>query len=245
MTTKILAGNWKLNKNRNETREFFKALGTQAASSPVKKIVATSPTLLESARLAAEQSGVEIYSQNIAWDASGAWTGEISPVQLKDIGISGTLIGHSERRQFFGDTSESCKRRLECAMKHEIHTIFCVGETLSERKASLTRALLEEQLKAVCDLKAPRELLVIAYEPVWAIGTGVVAEVPQIKESHAWIAEILAKSGAPAYQILYGGSVKPSNFSEISKIPYVAGGLVGGASLDPKSFLELHAALML
>jgi len=245
MNKKILAGNWKLQKTRNESKSFFESLGSQVALSSVKKIIACSPTLLESARTYAEGTGVEIYSQNIAWDSQGAWTGEISPLQLKDIGIFGALIGHSERRQFFGDNDETCKRRLECAAKNNIHSIFCIGETLSEREASITRKVLEKQLQAICELKISESLMVLAYEPVWAIGTGRVAEVPQVAEAHAWISEILAKNGAPQYQILYGGSVKPSNFKEISNVSHVSGGLVGGASLDAKSFLELHGCLVL
>ena len=181
----------------------------------------------------------------MAWENSGAFTGEISPLQLKDIGIIGTLIGHSERRQFFGDNTSSCEKRLSCAAKASLHSIFCIGETLEERKAGRTRDVLNDQLEAICRLKVSKELLVLAYEPVWAIGTGVVAEVPQIEDAHEWIAGILDEAGTPDYQILYGGSVKPSNFKEISHVPFVAGGLVGGASLEAKSFLELHAALML
>ena len=241
---KILAGNWKMFKTRAEARHFFEGVGAQIAKSSVRKIVATSPTLLESSVVAAAKTGIEVFSQNCAWAESGAFTGEISPLQLKDIGVTGTLVGHSERRQFFGETDATCQKRAESALKASLHVIYCIGESLDERKAGATRAVLEKQLAPVIAMKAAKTHFVLAYEPVWAIGTGVVAEVPQVKEAHGWISEILGRAQLPSYEILYGGSVKPNNFKELSQVPFVSGGLVGGASLDVQSYLDLHACLV-
>jgi triosephosphate isomerase len=250
MSAKILAGNWKLHKLRSEAQLFFDSLAkVPETKSSVRKIIAASPTLLESAGQAATPAGVEVFSQNCAWQNQGAWTGELSPLQLLDVGVKGTLIGHSERRQFFGDTDESCQKRAECALQNNLHVIYCIGESLAERKAEQTRSVLEKQLAPVIALRAAGNAssaspFVLAYEPVWAIGTGVVAELAQIIQAHAWIAEILSSAKLPAYPILYGGSVKPSNFKEISSLPHVSGGLVGGASLESNSFLELHRCLV-
>ena len=241
--TKCLAGNWKMFKTRGEVATFFEVIGEQIKKSSVQKIVATSPTLLQTAVPLGAKAGIEIYSQNCAWDNFGALTGEISPLQLVDLGVSGTLIGHSERRQFFGETTATCKKRLKAALGAKLGVIYCLGESLEERKASKTFEVIESQITPVLEeLAAHPSLSMIAYEPVWAIGTGLVASPGQIQEAHEFIGALLAKNGLKL-PVLYGGSVKPENFREISGTPGVSGGLVGGASLDPLSYLALHQCL--
>jgi len=243
---KILAGNWKMHKTRSEMLNFFTAIDRKLAGSSIKKIIAPSPTLLESAVNAAKDTGIKIYSQNCAYAKEGALTGEISPLQLRDIGVTGTLIGHSERRQFFGESTEVCAKRIQTSLENGLEVIYCIGETHKDRQAARTRDVLEAQLHAVTQVRPSQSdpaSFVIAYEPVWAIGTGLNAGPEQISEAHGWIREILTSTGL-AYPILYGGSVKPANFKQISSIPNVWGGLVGGASLEADSFIELHNELM-
>lgn len=248
---KVLAGNWKMFKTRAETRAFFKEVGTRIAASKVRKIVAASPTLLETALQASEGTGIEIFSQNCAWAESGAFTGEISPLQLKDLGIRGTLVGHSERRQYFAESDETCAKRAKAALAAGLEVIYCLGETLDERKAERTAAVLEKQMQPllkevlpsiVASGAKPGAKLMIAYEPVWAIGTGLTATTEQIAEAHALLATWL-KAGDFDVALLYGGSVKPQNIKEIGATDHVSGGLVGGASLEVKSYLELHDGL--
>jgi triosephosphate isomerase (TIM) len=244
---KVLAGNWKMFKTRAETASFFMEIGKSLAASPLRKIIAPSPTLMESAVRASEGSGIEIFSQNCAWAPSGAFTGELSPLQLRDVGCTGTLVGHSERRQHFGDTDLSVLKRAINALQHGLEVIYCIGESLEERQGGLTPKVLKQQLSGVLsellpNLK-PGSGFLMAYEPVWAIGTGLTASSEQITEAHALISAELAKAGGADVAILYGGSVKPNNFREISHLPKVGGGLVGGASLSPADYIALHDCL--
>lgn len=247
---KVLAGNWKMFKTREETRAFFATVGSQLKSSSVRKIVAPSPTLLETALKAAEGTGIEIFAQNIGWAESGAFTGETSVNQLLDLGIRGTLVAHSERRQYFGETDETAANKAVLALKKRIDVIYCIGERVEERKAGKTNDVLTVQMKPfiekvlpeLTDERAAQGALMIAYEPVWAIGTGLTANSEQIAEAHAFIHQLLVKAGRPL-PLLYGGSVKTDNMGTIGKIAHVDGGLVGGASLEAKSYLELHQAL--
>ncbi len=242
-TVKYLAGNWKMFKNKAEVEHFFQEIGLRVVQSPVRTIICASPTLLETAQNFSTGTGIEIFSQNCAWTESGAFTGEISPLQLCDIGIKGTLVGHSERRQFFGDTDETCAKRARAALSHELEVIYCIGESLEDRKGGKTATVLESQLKALIPVaKEFTKKLIVAYEPIWAIGTGLTADSEQIVDAHTKISQVLEASGL-SLPILYGGSVKPNNFKEISHLTKVAGGLVGGASLDAKSYIELHNCL--
>jgi triosephosphate isomerase len=260
---KFLAGNWKLNKTKAETRAFFtEALPKIKTSPTLRYVVATSPTLIETAVAASASTGgtlssvtpstskgapIDIFSQNVAFEKSGAFTGEVSTAQLKDVGATGTLVGHSERRTLFGDTDQSCLRRAARALEDGLEVIYCIGETLDERQGARTLAVLQKQIGVLRELKVgPAELskIIIAYEPVWAIGTGLNATTAQIIEAHGWIAAELNKVGLGGRPILYGGSVKPNNFKEIGSAPGVSGGLVGGASLEPKSFLDLADCLL-
>lgn len=242
--TQVLAGNWKMFKVRSEAEAFFQQVGLQIATSDVRKIVATSPLLIETALEFSTGTGIDIFAQDCSWLPEGALTGDTSARQLADIGVKGTLVGHSERRQFFGDTDERCVKKAELALDAELDVIYCIGESLAERQNQHTEAVLERQLAALLQIADKAgERLILAYEPVWAIGTGLTANSDQIRDAHAFIATLLLKKGL-SLPILYGGSVKPANFKEISRVPHVAGGLVGGASLDAKSFIDLHTALL-
>jgi len=167
-------------------------------------------------------SGVGVYAQNVHWELEGAYTGEVSPSMLAELGVTGSIVGHSERRQLFGETDETVRRRAEAALEAGLHVIACVGETEAEREAGETEAVLERQLAGI----PPHERLVIAYEPVWAIGTGKSATPEIAQDAHAFVKSL---HDAP---VLYGGSVKPENAATLLALPDVDGALVGGASLD-------------
>ncbi len=246
---KILAGNWKLHKTRAEVKSFVDACQASPLLKKIRQtrmIVIPSPVLLESAVLSASalHTQLEIFSQNSSTEVSGAWTGETSPAQLVDVGVRGTLVGHSERRTFFGDTDATCEKRATLALVQGLDVIYCIGETLAEREAGQTQKVLKTQIDAyIKAVKAARQAgahasAMVAYEPVWAIGTGKVAGPEQVAEAHAWIHRDL-EAASTVSPILYGGSVKPSNFKELAAIPFVAGALVGGASLEPKDYLAL------
>lgn len=241
---RILAGNWKMFKVRTQAEHFFQEVGIELVQSEIRKIVAASPTLLETCLQFATGTGIEIFSQNCAWADEGAFTGEISPLQLKELGVQGTIIGHSERRQYFGESDATCAKRAEAAIKHELDVIYCIGESLEERKTGKTFQVLEEQLKSFIPVaqKNPARFI-LAYEPVWAIGTGLTADEAQIREAHGFLAKKLAEANLSIIPILYGGSVKTTNFKQIAAIEHVSGGLVGGASLEPKAYVELHNCL--
>jgi triosephosphate isomerase len=250
--TKILAGNWKMHKTRDEVKSFFAAIKSEKLDDPnIEQILAPSPTLMECAVGEARGTRIQIFSQNCAWEKSGALTGEMSPLQLKELDVVGTLVGHSERRQYFGESDSSCEKRARAALESGLRVIYCIGESLDERKAGQTRKVLETQLAPLfrLPLSGPmatglpaQDAFVLAYEPVWAIGTGVTAEPEQVREAHGWIAEMLNSRGLKL-KILYGGSVKPNNFQELASLPHVAGGLVGGASLEAASYIALFRAL--
>lgn len=244
MKAQVLAGNWKMFKTRAETKAFFKEIGTELATTKIRKIVAPSPTLLETAVGAAQGTGIEIFAQNMGWAESGAFTGETSPDQLLELGVKGTLIAHSERRQYFGETDETAVKKAVLALAKGLDVIYCIGEKIEERKANQTDAVLRKQLAPVLETILPKlaaqgPAFLIAYEPVWAIGTGLTATPEQVKDTHAGIATLLKNSPVPL-PILYGGSVKTDNFGGLVTLPHVNGGLVGGASLTSDSYRQLH-----
>ena len=221
----LIAGNWKMFKTQAETRAFCAAFeppdGVEAVICPPYTSLA-----------AAVESGLTVFAQNVHWADDGAFTGEISIAMLKELGVSGAIVGHSERRQYFGETDEGTARRAEAALAAGLRVIACVGELEAEREAGETEDVLRRQVSAL----APHPQLVIAYEPVWAIGTGKTATPEIAQEAHAFIKSIL---DAP---VLYGGSVKPDNAAELLAQPDVDGALVGGASLDPDSFAAICRA---
>jgi triosephosphate isomerase len=222
----LIAGNWKMYKGPTATREFF------AAFSPPDGVdVVLCPQF--GALGAAIESGRPIYAQNVHWAEEGAFTGEVSPLMLVELGVRGSIVGHSERRQYFGETDETVARRTAAALEHGLGVIACVGESEEEREAGQTEFVLRLQVEALADSVGAHEGLVIAYEPVWAIGTGQTATPEIAHEAHAFIKSLLD------VPILYGGSVKPENAEELLAQADVDGALVGGASLDVGSFTAI------
>ena len=198
--------------------------------------VVVCPPAVSLAAAAAAAMGISVFGQSVHWAEDGAFTGELSAAMLLDAGASGTLVGHSERRQFFGETDETTAARTDAALRGGLRVIACVGELEAERVAGETQQVLERQVGALVDAVPRAEELVIAYEPVWAIGTGRSASAEQAQEAHAIIKRVLP------VPVLYGGSVKPESASELLPMPDVDGALVGGASLDAASFAAICAA---
>ena len=220
---KLIAGNWKMFKGPRETWEFCAAF---TAPEGVEAVVC--PPFVSLA--AAVESGHTVFAQNVHWAADGAYTGEISAPMLEQLGVTGSIVGHSERRQYFGETDETVARRTVAALEHGLRVIACVGESLEERESGQMELVLRVQVEAVGDAVGAHELLVIAYEPVWAIGSGRTATPDQAREAHAFI------NGLLDVPVLYGGSVKPDNAAELLSQEGVDGALVGGASLEVESF---------
>ncbi|HEY7729869.1 MAG TPA: triose-phosphate isomerase [Gaiellaceae bacterium] len=222
---KLVAGNWKMFKGRAETRAFLEAFEPPGG---VEMAVCPPFTSLDEAL----HFDLPVYAQNVHWDREGAFTGEISAPMLVELKVDGALVGHSERRQLFGETDETVRLRAEAALAAGLAVIACVGETEAEREAGETEAVLRRQVAVL-----PRhERLVIAYEPVWAIGTGRTATPETAQEAHALIRSLHDT------RVLYGGSVKPENAGELLAQPDIGGALVGGASLDPDAFRAICEA---
>jgi triosephosphate isomerase len=227
----LIAGNWKMFKTQAETRAFCEVF---APPEGVEVVICPPFTSLG----VAVESGLTVFAQNVHWADHGAFTGEISVSMLKELGVAGSLVGHSERRQYFGDTDESVARRTAAALDGGLAVIACVGETLEERERGQTELVLRLQSEAIHHSVGDHERLVIAYEPVWAIGTGLTATPEVAQEAHAFIKSIVD------VPVLYGGSVKPENAAELLAEPDVDGALVGGASLDPDSFAAICQAAL-
>lgn len=238
---KIFAANWKLFKNPKETREFFAQFRELAANATGDVVFFPSAISLEAASESLKGSTIKWGAQNCHVQAQGAFTGENSAQVVKDLGGEYVLIGHSERRKIFGETDALVAEKVAFVQGLGLIPMLCIGETLEEREATHTFRVLETQLHlglAKADKSKP---LVVAYEPVWAIGTGKVATPEQVAETHTDVFSILEKMGFAGAPILYGGSVKPDNAAGLIKQPHVNGFLVGGASLEPKSFAEIAA----
>jgi triosephosphate isomerase len=243
MRTKVLAANWKMFKTPDQTRDFFRDFLPLVAGHTRDEIVVCPPyTDVAAAIEAAKGSNVAIGVQNVHWKADGAYTGEISAPMLLCLGITHVIVGHSERRQYFGETDDTVNLRLKTALESGLTPICCVGEVLEEREAGLTDDVLRRQcvraFHAISAKKATK--MIVAYEPVWAIGTGKTATPELAAQAHALIrheaTEIFGQEFAQNLRILYGGSVKPENASTLMAQEDIDGALVGGASLDPKSF---------
>lgn len=246
MRTKLIAANWKMYKTPDETSGFFRDFLPLVAGHTRDEIVVCPPyTSIAAALEVAKGSNVAIGVQNIHWKADGAYTGEISAPMLSCLGVTHVIVGHSERRQYFGETDDTVNLRLKTALEAGFTPICCVGEVLEEREAGLTDDVLRRQcvraFHAISAKKAGK--LVVAYEPVWAIGTGKTATPEIAAAAHAVIrgeaAEIFGEEFAGQLRILYGGSVKPDNASILMAQEEIDGALVGGASLDPKSFAAI------
>ena len=241
----IVAGNWKMNKNAAEGRALVEALKNGIAGLENAEIVVCPPfTTIGSVVEAAAGSAIGVGAQNIHWAESGAFTGEISADMLKTSGVQYVIIGHSERRQFFGETNETVNKRLKAALAAGLIPIVCVGELLEERENNKTEAVLAEQIRVGLDGISAEEAakIVIAYEPVWAIGTGKTATPDMAQAAHAFIrGELRALVGnvADEMRIQYGGSMKANNARELVAQPDIDGGLIGGAALKADDFIAL------
>ena len=250
MRTKIVAGNWKMHKNAEETEDLLNELiNALPADKEVEIVVAPTFVNLASAVQHVQFTNIQVAAQNMHQAASGAYTGEISADMLKSVGVETVILGHSERRAYFHESDELINAKVKAALAHEMRVIFCFGEELKDRKAEQHFAVVESQLKAgLFNLEsASWEQIVLAYEPVWAIGTGETASPEQAQEMHEFIrATVRAAYGehiANNLSILYGGSVKPENAQEIFSKPDVDGGLIGGAALKAADFAAIVSAI--
>jgi triosephosphate isomerase (TIM) len=246
MRKKVIAANWKMYKTPDQTTTFFRDFLPMVSGHTRDEIVVCPPFLdLPAAIAAAKGSNVVVGAQNVHWKEEGAFTGETSVGQLTAIGIDHVIIGHSERRQYFGETDDTVNLRLKTALEAGFTPICCIGEVLEEREAGMTDDVLRRQcVRAFHSVSAKKAAkLIIAYEPVWAIGTGKTATPEIAAEAHAVIrkeaTEIFGEEFAAQLRILYGGSVKPDNATALMSQEEIDGALVGGASLDPKSFAAI------
>jgi len=242
----LIAGNWKMHATRSEAVALAEGIKVAAAGLAGREVLLAPPfTVLETVARVVEGSKISLAGQNLHWEPKGAFTGEVSAPMLRDVGCTHVIIGHSERRQYFGETDDTVAKKIASAQAHGLVPIVCIGEMLAEREAGQTLAVIERQLRRGLlgrDAAAIRAS-VVAYEPVWAIGTGKVATPEQAQEVHAFIRRTLTDVGgrdaAAACRILYGGSVKPDNIDELMRQADIDGALVGGASLQVESFARI------
>ena len=245
MRKKIVAGNWKMNNNKAETSALIADLKAKGSFNGVEVKVA--PTAIHLAQAVEElsDSAIEVIGQNMHQATNGAYTGEISAAMLQSIGVNSVILGHSERRAYFNETDEALAEKVNTAVAHDMEVIFCFGEELEDRKSERHFEVVASQLKkALFHLEAVAwKNIVLAYEPVWAIGTGETASPEQAQEMHAFIRNLIQESFgssvAENVAILYGGSVKPANAQEIFSKPDVDGGLIGGAALKADDFFAI------
>jgi len=246
MRRPVMAGNWKMFKTQAETRAFFSAFAPLVTGATHCDIVICPPfTALAAAKATAQGSAIQVGAQDIYWERQGAFTGEVSPQMLVEAGCSHVIIGHSERRQFFGETDQTVSRKVKAALETDITPIVCVGELLAEREGGRTEAVLEQQFSGGLGALTGGQFsrIIIAYEPVWAIGTGRTATPEMAAEAHRFLrgqaARRFSPEAAAALRILYGGSVKPDNIKGLMAQVEIDGALVGGASLDAQSFASI------
>ncbi|WP_445384403.1 triose-phosphate isomerase [Robiginitalea sp. IMCC44478] len=249
MRTKIVAGNWKMNKTARETEILLNELSAKLPDTDAEVMVAPTFVNLADAVRQLESSAIQVVAQNMHFADNGAYTGEIAADMLLDIEVDTVILGHSERRAYFHETDELLAKKVKQAIEKNMRVIFCFGEELSDRKAGKHFDLVAKQLKnGLFDLpESAWSQIVLAYEPVWAIGTGETASPEQAQEMHAYIRKIVSDAYTNAIaqkvSILYGGSVKPGNAAEIFSKPDVDGGLIGGASLVGDDFMAIVKAI--
>ncbi len=243
---RIIAGNWKMNKTASESQTLAEEIKRELAECSDVEVVLCPPfTSLPVVADVVGETAIKFGAQNMHWEANGAYTGEISPFMLRSLYCHFVILGHSERRSYFGETDEIVNKKTKAALAASLTPIVCVGETIEERQAEKHMDVVRTQVQGSLAGIAPADLkkLVIAYEPVWAIGTGLTATPEQAQEMHAFIRSVLAELSnedvAQSVRIQYGGSMKPSNAAELLAKPDIDGGLIGGASLEAKSFVEL------
>lgn len=246
MRKPIIAGNWKMHKTMKEAVEFVEAVKDRVPSSDKIESAICAPALfLDALVKASESSSLKIGAQNMHFEQSGAFTGEISPVALQDIGVTYVIIGHSERREMFAETDETVNEKVKAAFRHNLIPIMCCGETLEQRERGETNEVVGEQVKkGLAGLTEEQvKQVVVAYEPIWAIGTGKTSSAEDANETcghiRSVIAEQFSQNAADAVRIQYGGSVKPDNIKQFLNEEHIDGALVGGASLEVDSFLKL------
>jgi triosephosphate isomerase len=248
MTTRVplIAGNWKMFKTSSEAVDTAKELVRLVADiTDVDIMIAPAFTALDPVSNILQGSRVALGAQNLHWESEGAYTGEVSAAMLKSAGCSHVIIGHSERRQFFGETDVTVNKRLRAAIGAKLISVVCVGETADEREAAQTFSVLDKQIRMGLKgiLAEDMHTLIIAYEPVWAIGTGKTATSDQAQEAHGHIRSLIDQIGgrdlSQSIRILYGGSVKPDNIASLMQMPDIDGALVGGASLKAESFSRI------
>lgn len=249
MRKTVIAGNWKMNKVLSEANSFLDEVKDKVPSNDKVEAIVCAPFLfLPSLVEKAKGTNVKVAAQNMHFEDSGAFTGEVSPVMLKDLGVTHVVIGHSERREYFAETDETVNKKVHAAFKHDLIPIVCVGETLEQREANETKTLVENQVKKALEGLNEEQVTntIIAYEPIWAIGTGKTASSSDANEVCAHIRnvvkEITSENTAEQVIIQYGGSVKPANVDELLSESDIDGALVGGASLEAGSFLQLVEA---
>ena len=250
MRKRILAGNWKMHKTTQDLEgflaPFMEASGFQK-DSQVEVLLAPPFTLLAAAKEIATPHGIQIGAQNCHEAPEGAFTGEVSIPMLKDLSIDFALIGHSERRQYYGETNKAVASKVAACLQNNLRPILCVGESREERESGLTEKVLETQVGHVLEMVQDLGNMVIAYEPVWAIGTGLTATNEEAEKAHKFIRSLVAKKDAAkaaSMPILYGGSAKPANIEGLLKQENVDGALVGGASLKPQDFGAMVASAL-
>lgn len=245
MRRKIIAGNWKMNMLPNEAMSFINELEPYVKSAKCEIILCVPYTDLFYSLLTAQNTNIKIGAQNMHWEEAGAYTGEIAPNMLKCINVEYVIIGHSERRQYFAETDETVNKKIKAALKHELNPILCVGETMKQRKLGLEEEIIKQQIIGALEgiTKEQVEKIVIAYEPIWAIGTGKVATKDDannmIKLIRKEIESLYNKETANNVSILYGGSVNKNNSKELFETSDIDGALVGGASLKVDEFNEI------
>ena len=245
MRIPFIAGNWKMYKNISEAKEFAAKFRTLYHGTDVKTAIFAPYPQLPVLVQQFKGTGIGVGAQNVHFEKEGAYTGEISASMLKEIGVDYCLVGHSERRQYFGETDKAINLKLKELLKEDILPVLCVGENLEEREGGIEEKVVSEQIKIAFDGITPAEAekITVAYEPVWAIGTGRTATPEQAEKMCGFIrmklSELYDEETADKIIIQYGGSVKPDNASEIMNMPEIDGALVGGASLDPLKFIEI------
>ena len=246
MRKPIIAGNWKMNKTIGEACELVTALKDKVADVADVEIAVAPPfTALLAVAEVIKGSNIKLAAQDMYWEEEGAFTGEVSPLMLKDVGCQYVIIGHSERRTYFSETNETVNKKVKAAHAHSLKPIVCLGERLEERESGVTKDVVRDHVVNGLSGITEEQILntVIAYEPVWAIGTGKTATPEEAQEVHEFIRELLTEvyssATAEAVRIQYGGSVKPNNITELMAQPDIDGGLIGGASLDADSFTQI------
>ncbi|SEA42725.1 triosephosphate isomerase (TIM) [Thalassobacillus cyri] len=249
MRKQVIAGNWKMNKVLNEAEQFVQTAKNEVPSEEqVESVVCAPYPFLHTLVKETEGTPLKVGAQNMHFEESGAFTGEVSPVMLKDLGVSYVVLGHSERRELFGETDQDVNKKVHAAFKHDLTPIVCVGETLEQRENNETMNHVESQVKNALDGLSDEQVkqVIIAYEPIWAIGTGKTSSAEDANEVCSHIRNVVrafsSEEAAEAVRIQYGGSVKPANVDELLNQSDIDGALVGGASMEADSFLKLVEA---